>query len=776
MPSLIDIYSLLIFVYLFGFTMLRAKRFHSSDFIFVVLIVILITSIFLFMSNDQSQKQQRQLVERAVYNSYVSALAQVKSNASLLYTLQYHNEAILPLIEKANNNINAPQVLASIKQSLYEKLHPLFRSSLQYFEHQQVYLSNGESLLTLQKFTEPSNKNNVDNTTLRKVLQSKEASFGLSLKNGRYLYSYFFPVFNRNNSFIAVVEIAMPLTAMKQILTATSEVKSQYLLAKRPLLSTQQKAKLYQETAFSDAFYIGINENKSNFALGQLSAANLAQLKQSLSLAEETKLMQLKRFSVNTRIAGQDGIAVFMPVHDTRGYAVGGVFTFSPMMKLYISQSDRYAITVILLLMLLLTLAYAIRKCMALSRLQLRYQCFLDGLPFPIFVKGFNNEYIVANKAFYRFFNLTRAQLLDKKQSAAIEPEALTMSIADINQAGGCIEVEPEKLKENDPSSYKIFYYANSQLSKEMIGYIGYIKDISDRKSLNQSLKSSVFDQTQFMDLLPLGVRIFNLQGRTTFVNKVLAQLSGHQVDDLLDTDCDALFTCLQCNKSVCPLLKTKNTEQVHRIETIKYTATGEARTYEVIQHPYYSTEKQIQGIIEITRDITVDKSLLDKNYELMLTDELTGLLNHRGIVSAGENYFRLSQRANKPFFALYIDVIGMTKANLDHGEAEGDQLLISFAKILTDTFRETDLVARIGGDEFVILMTDSEYHITDTGLFPRLDNNVKKFNSSSIRKSRLVIDTGIVEYKKENHTDLLSLINDAEQLVYEHSIKRTLG
>jgi hypothetical protein len=38
------------------------------------------------------------------------------------------------------------------------------------------------------------------------------------------------------------------------------------------------------------------------------------------------------------------------------------------------------------------------------------------------------------------------------------------------------------------------------------------------------------------------------------------------------------------------------------------------------------------------------------------------------------------------------------------------------------------------------------------------------------------VIDTAIVEYKKENHTDLLSLINDAEQLVYEHSIKRTLG
>jgi|GEM_PF-3155601 len=756
--------------------MLRAKRFHSFDFIFVILIITFITSIFIVMSNDESQKKQRQLVERTVYNSFVSALAQVKSNALLLFALQYHNESVLPLLEQANLDINSPNSLQLIKQNLYEKLQMQFRSSSKIFEHQQVYLTNGQSLLALDQYASRGKQINSDNHGLEKVLTSKEPSFGLSLKNGRYLYGYFFPVFNTSNDFIAVVEVAISLTAMQRMLIEKSEIKSQTLLAKRPLLSVKSKSILYQDTVFSDEFFISINENKDNLNRGILNTTYLSEIKHSLGTIEEAKLMQLKRFSTNTRVAGQDGIAVFIPIHDIHGNGVGGMITFSPIMKLYISRSDHMAITIILFLILVLTLLYAIRKSIALYQLQLGYQHFLDALPFPIFIKNEYNQYLSVNKAFYHFFNVNKKKLLDKKQRFESEPEALKVSIAEINKAGGSIEFEAEQLKENEASTYKVSCYVGPQQSGLTQEFIGYIKDITDQKLLNDTLKSAKFEQAQFMEILPFGVRIFDLEGRTTYVNRRLAKLSGYKIADLLNADSDFIFSSLPCNKNAYPSHKAMVWAQVQHTETIKYNAKGEARTYEIVQHPYYSIENELQGTIELTRDITAKKSLLDKNHKLTLADELTGLLNARGLISAGENYFRLTQRANKPFFALYVGIVGLQKINNEHGEKEGDQLLTTFVDILKHTFRETDLAARIGGDEFVILMTDSDYHITDNAQFARLDNNVKKFNSTPGITCRLVIDTGIVEYQKENHPNLLALINDAEQLVYERRLKRTLG
>lgn len=757
--------------------MSRAKRFHSFDFIFVMLIITLMASIFILMSNDQSQKQQRQLVERTVYNSFVSALAQVKSNAKLLFQLQYHNEIVLPLLDQANQSINSPKSLQRIKQHLYEKLQMQFNSSSQTFEHQQVYLINGDSLLDLDQYSSRDKYIEGNNAGLEKVLISKEPSFGLSLKNGHYLFRYFFPVFNTSNDFIAVVEVSMSLTAIQQILMNTNGVKSQYLLAKRALLPIKQKNKLYQKTEFSDEFLTRNNATKTDIKQVILNTTDLTEIKHSLSLVEETKLMQLKRFSLNSSVDGLDGIVIFMPINDVDGYAIGGVIAFSPNIKLYISSDDNFLITIILMLMLLLTLLYTIRKSIVLYQLQLYYQHFLDALPLPVFIKGDNNQYITVNKAFYHFFNINKDNILDKKQSFESEPEALNISIEDINKAGGMIEFEVEKLKENDDATYKVCCYGSTQKSAIKQEFIGYIKDISEQRILNSLLKSAKFEQTQVMDMLPFGVRIFDLEGCTTYVNRALVKISGYKVGDLLNADCDSIFSCLQCNKSTCPSYKGEGqvSKQVQHIETIKYNAKGEARTYEVVHHPYYSIDNELRGIIEITHDITAKKSLLDKNHELMLADELTGLLNYRGLISAGENYFRLAQRANKPFYALYIDIVGMCKINTEDGEKDNEQLLKTFVNILKQTFRETDLIARISGDEFVILMTDSEYHITDNGQFVRLDKNIKKFNSTPGVRSRLVIDTAIIEYQKQNHPSLLALINDAEQLVYERRLKGRL-
>ena len=752
--------------------MLKAKRFHYVDFVFLLMLIGLMTSVFILMSSDETQNKQRKLIERAVYNGFVAVLAQAKLNSTLLFELQYDNEIILPLLSEANNAIHSPLLLASIKQQLHRKLHMPFQTSGNIFSHQQVYLASGKSLLHLDEPYE-INKSESSNVGLAHVLKNQQASFGLSLNNGRYLYRYFFPVFNDRKKFIAVVEIGMPLHAIQRALMDISGVKSQFLLAKRPLLSVERKSKEYQETSFSDSFFIIKNKDVHIEQRSLLNASYLNELKASLGATEERRLFQLKRFSINTHLGGQDGTAVFMPLYNLSGDRVGGLMAFSPNMALYLSKSNSDSIVVVLLIMFLLTLLYAIRKSTFLYQFQLLHQRFLDAVPFPVFLKDEHDQYISANRAFYSFFKVSKKQFLNKKRGFDSEPDMLRASIAEINDANGYLEYEYEEVKDNQPFTYKLVFYGTEPHKHFAQGIVGFVQDVSDKKQLDNSLKESIFDQTQFMNMLPVSVRIFNLEGKVTYVNNMFEDVSGYKSETLLKSDCESLFTCLQCNLSVCPLNKTSLLKGMHRIETIKYDANGKAGTYEVFYHPHYSADKQLQGVVEITSDISATKSLLDENHALMLSDEVTGLLNHRGLINAGANYFRLAQRAKKPFFVLYIDLGGVAKVHAQYGEEEGDIVLQAFSDILKDTFRETDVIARVSSDQFVILMNDSDYHVTDNARFTRLDSNVDKFNSKAGQQYRLVIDTGIVEYRKEKHSDLSALINDGERLVYEHRLKQ---
>src|SRR5207237_3231974 len=89
----------------------------------------------------------------------------------------------------------------------------------------------------------------------------------------------------------------------------------------------------------------------------------------------------------------------------------------------------------------------------------------------------------------------------------------------------------------------------------------------------------------------------------------------------------------------------------------------------------------------------------------LALGDDLTGLANRRAFVTVGEQLLRVAERAGETVLLVYADLDGMKSINDRHGHAAGDEALRQAAQLLRETFREADLVARIGGDEFCVLL-----------------------------------------------------------------------
>ena len=186
----------------------------------------------------------------------------------------------------------------------------------------------------------------------------------------------------------------------------------------------------------------------------------------------------------------------------------------------------------------------------------------------------------------------------------------------------------------------------------------------------------------------------------------------------------------------------------------------------EFIRKPF-SVEEFIMRFDKMMRDYKEEKALL----ALSLTDELTGLCNRRRFFILTEQYLKVAIRRKERPLLLFIDMDDLKGINDHYGHNEGDQALIDLASILKKTFRESDIIARIGGDEFVVLLESSDKN--SEALITRLHENVKDYNAQ--RSQRILsISLGTAQFDPESPISIDELLSKADALMYVH--KRRMG
>jgi diguanylate cyclase (GGDEF)-like protein len=152
----------------------------------------------------------------------------------------------------------------------------------------------------------------------------------------------------------------------------------------------------------------------------------------------------------------------------------------------------------------------------------------------------------------------------------------------------------------------------------------------------------------------------------------------------------------------------------------------------------------------------------------LSLVDELTGLYNRRGFLTFAEQYLKLAQRKNKGLLLVFADLDNLKQINDTFGHHEGDLALIRTAKTLRETFRKSDLIGRIGGDEFPIMAMEAEPDTADT-LQRHLEENLKKYNNVSQSRYKLSVSVGVTYFDPEDtHLSVEDLMARADESLYE--------
>ncbi len=165
---------------------------------------------------------------------------------------------------------------------------------------------------------------------------------------------------------------------------------------------------------------------------------------------------------------------------------------------------------------------------------------------------------------------------------------------------------------------------------------------------------------------------------------------------------------------------------------------------------------------------------LQEKLRALSVTDELTGLPNRRGFFTLAEQQLKAVLRAKRDMVLLFADLDDFKEINDTRGHQEGDRALMAMADVFRQNFRDSDIIARMSGDEFAILLADMTEDNVRV-IRNRLDQDIEAFNARMNGSYRLSVSIGMAVHNHDTPSTIDELLRLADTRMYEEKQRKKL-
>lgn len=246
-----------------------------------------------------------------------------------------------------------------------------------------------------------------------------------------------------------------------------------------------------------------------------------------------------------------------------------------------------------------------------------------------------------------------------------------------------------------------------------------------------------------------------NLTGHYTYVNPAFCALYGttpeqllgrHYSDDVVEEDramVDEFFSKLYTPPYTVSFTHRENT--VHGVRRLEWTGKG-----------LTNAAGELVEFVGIARDVTDRLDLIDKLAQQANHDDLTGLANRRFLMQQARLELARAIRYQYPLSLLMLDIDHFKKVNDDYGHLSGDMVLKQLGKELKLFLREHDLVGRIGGEEFVMLLPETSLEEANV-IAERLRLSVEKLTFLVLHEQtiKLTVSIGVASATEtEQHLD----------------------
>lgn len=203
-------------------------------------------------------------------------------------------------------------------------------------------------------------------------------------------------------------------------------------------------------------------------------------------------------------------------------------------------------------------------------------------------------------------------------------------------------------------------------------------------------------------------------------------------------------------------LIVTEMDDEQTALQTVRagaqdYLVKGQFRMASLIRSIYYAIERH---------------RTKEKYQRITLIDELTGLYNRRGFYYLAGQHIKLVKRYKEDLLLILADLDNMKFINDNFGHLEGDAALRTVAKILKNTFRSTDIISRLDGDEFTVIAFGASEQAAEV-IKDRLQRNLDTYNHKN-GHYHLSLSMGTVHYTPREDMTLEELIARADQNLYD--------
>ncbi|NPU86584.1 MAG: PAS domain S-box protein [Syntrophaceae bacterium] len=311
--------------------------------------------------------------------------------------------------------------------------------------------------------------------------------------------------------------------------------------------------------------------------------------------------------------------------------------------------------------------------------------------------------------------------------------------------------------------------------SGNIVGVIESIRDITEQKRIEKTLQKREEEYRTLVENASDIIFRADITGVFTFVNPVTLRITGYEEAEVI-------------GKKYLTFIRPDM-----RDETMKFFGRqfvkGIQETF--LEYPILTKEGHevwlgqktkllmvdghVVGFQAVARDIGDRKRMEAEILALSNTDQLTGLNNRRGFLSLAGQQLKLAERNKSGMLLFFADLDGLKWINDTLGHEEGDKALIEAADVFKVTFRASDILARLGGDEYAALAVDINKEFSEI-FTARLKSLIDTRNNQENRRYRLSISVGCSYYNPDNPCSIDELMASADKLMYEQKqIKKAL-
>ncbi len=249
------------------------------------------------------------------------------------------------------------------------------------------------------------------------------------------------------------------------------------------------------------------------------------------------------------------------------------------------------------------------------------------------------------------------------------------------------------------------------------------------------------------------------------YVNPAFTRLMGYTYDEVVGAESPLLD--LFTDEVTKQYVKKGLTEKTSIKTTIETTnKDGDVLWFDLSMLPLKDGKGKATYFASIERDITKEKKLLLELEKLSKTDPLTGLSNRRGLREYAEIEFARANRENSGISILVLDLDYFKKINDVYGHSVGDQVLAKVAKELSSHVRIYDLAARIGGEEFCVLLskTERKFALQAAERIRKAISDIILYADGDLIK--ITVSIGVAYHQPD--IDIDTVIKHADEALYE--------